>query len=215
MKIDIGECFIQRCRPRDALEHMKACQESANYLGDYLGWGVDAPTWNFKQHASWILHHARTTDPHESYCVYFKNKLIGFFSYGSGADKHGIQICYWVRKGYEGNGVATAVTEILTQKAFFPKRFGYVEIHVDKANLASRKVPEKLGFEIDEEYRCLPHGTKETGEMLVYVKYNPNQPKHHFANTYTLGNGTQSFMAWSQTAKLLKQNEKDTDEENT
>lgn len=208
MKFDVGECVIRKVIPKDALEHMKACRDSADYLGNYLEWGIHAPTWDFPRHARWINYYADMPEPYESYSVFLGTKLIGFFSYGKAADPWGIQICYWVRKGYNGNGVATTITEFLTDKAFFFKGFGYVEIHVDFDNIASRKVPEKLGFEIDEQYSCVPHGAKETGLMLVYVKYNPRQPRRTYSQTYSLGNGTQSYMTWSQAIRVMSDQEK-------
>jgi RimJ/RimL family protein N-acetyltransferase len=203
MKIDVGECVVRKCRPQDAVEHMKACRDSANYLGDFLEWGLHAHTWDFPQHARWINHHVDVPEPYESYSVFLGSKMVGFFSYGPAADLWGVQLCYWVRKGYEGNGIATTITEFLSVKAFYFKGFSYVEIHVDTKNLASRKVPEKLGFEIDEEYSCTPHGAKETGRMLVYVKYNPRQPRRSYSQTYSLGNGKQSYMTWSQATRLM------------
>ena len=203
MKIDVGECVVRKCRPQDAIEHMKACRDSSDYLGDFLEWGIHAHTWDFPQHARWINYHADLPEPFESYSVFLGSKMVGFFSYGHALDSWGIQICYWVRKGYEGNGIATTITEFLTDKAFYFKGFSYVEIHVDVKNLASRKVPEKLGFEIDEEYSCTPRGPKETGRMVVYVKYNPSKPRRSYTQTYSSGNGRQSYMTWSQVARLM------------
>jgi RimJ/RimL family protein N-acetyltransferase len=95
------------------------------------------------------------------------------FDMVEGADKYGCQLLYWVRGNCQGSGIATAVVEMLTENAFLGPAFDYVEIHVDQSNVASSRVPEKLGFVIEETYEMQPMGTKGTGIMSVWVRTNP------------------------------------------
>jgi ribosomal-protein-serine acetyltransferase len=60
----------------------------------------------------------------------------------------GLEIGYWVRFGYTGRGYATTMAKALTASAFSDAAIDRVEIHHDKANIASRRVPEKLGYEL-------------------------------------------------------------------
>jgi hypothetical protein len=39
--------------------------------------------------------------------------------------------------------------------------------------------------------------------MVVYVKYNPSKPRRSYSQTYSSGNGRQSYMTWSQVARLM------------
>ena len=173
MKIDVNDLVIAPAKKEAALEHGKACRDTKNNLGDYLDWGIGAPSWSMKQHLMWVSAAESMKLPYKSTAVFWKNKLVGMFDMVEGADPYGVQLLYWVRGNYQGNGIATAVVEMLTENAFLGTAWDYVEIHVDRANIGSRKVPEKLGFSIDETYLMPPMGTKGTGEMDVWVKYNP------------------------------------------
>ena len=82
--------------------------------------------------------------------------LTGIWQYGAlvgGCGLHrrigpdGLEIGYWVGAAHVGHGIATAAARALTDLAFTVPEVEGVEIHHDVANLRSRRVPEKLGFE--------------------------------------------------------------------
>jgi RimJ/RimL family protein N-acetyltransferase len=173
VKIDVNDLVIAPAKKEAALEHMRACQDTKKNLGDYLDWGMDAPSWSMKQHLMWICAAEAMKLPYKSNAVFWKNKLVGMFDMVEGADSYGVQLLYWVRGNFQGNGIATAVVEMLTENAFLGSAWNYVEIHCDQLNVSSRKVPEKLGFSIDETYQMPPMGARGSGEMEVWVKYNP------------------------------------------
>jgi len=58
----------------------------------------------------------------------------------------GLEIGYWVHPDYTGRGVATAASAALTEAAFTLPSIDRVEIHHDILNLASERVPAKLGY---------------------------------------------------------------------
>lgn len=57
-----------------------------------------------------------------------------------------LEIGYWVRSDRAGAGIATAATVLLTDVAFEIRDIEIVEIHHDAANVASGRIPEKLGY---------------------------------------------------------------------
>ncbi len=61
-----------------------------------------------------------------------------------GADA--LEIGYWIRSSHVGRGLATEAAAALTVVAFRVAGADRVEIHVDPANTASLRIPEKLGF---------------------------------------------------------------------
>jgi ribosomal-protein-serine acetyltransferase len=63
----------------------------------------------------------------------------------------GREIGYWVRASLAGQGIATEAARQLTEQAFAIPGVDHVEIHHDKANVASRRVPEKLGYVLVRE----------------------------------------------------------------
>ena len=58
----------------------------------------------------------------------------------------GLEIGYWVHPAFTGRGVATSAAGALTDAALALPAVDHVEIHHDMLNLASERVPAKLGF---------------------------------------------------------------------
>jgi ribosomal-protein-serine acetyltransferase len=59
-----------------------------------------------------------------------------------------MEIGYWVHVAHVRLGYATEMSEALTHLAFGIDEIDRVEIHHDKANVASAGVPRRLGFEL-------------------------------------------------------------------
>ncbi|MFI5043865.1 MAG: GNAT family N-acetyltransferase [Acidimicrobiales bacterium] len=75
----------------------------------------------------------------------------------------GLEIGYWVRTGRTGRGVATTAVGALCQAAFRLGEVTHVEIHHDKANRASSRVPAKLGFRLVREIADEVYAPAEVG----------------------------------------------------
>ncbi len=58
----------------------------------------------------------------------------------------GLEIGYWVHPSFTGRGVATSASAALTEAAFGLPGIDRVEIQHDELNLASGRIPAKLGF---------------------------------------------------------------------
>ena len=77
--------------------------------------------------------------------VFLGDAVVG----GCGLHRRGecaLSIGYWVHPSFTRQGIATRVAQLLTGAAFSVRGIAYVEIHHDKANLASAGVPRRLGF---------------------------------------------------------------------
>lgn len=61
-------------------------------------------------------------------------------------DSDGLEIGYWVHSAHTGRGVATAAAAALTEAALALPGIDHVEIHHDQLNMASERVPAKLGY---------------------------------------------------------------------
>ena len=62
-----------------------------------------------------------------------------------------LEIGYWVHVDHVGKGIATETSAMLTTAAFTVPGIERVEIHHDKANVASAGIPRRLGFTLAEE----------------------------------------------------------------
>ncbi len=58
----------------------------------------------------------------------------------------GLEIGYWTARRFLRQGIATNAADLLTDAAFSDPAITRVEIHHDRANLASAGVPRKLGW---------------------------------------------------------------------
>lgn len=58
----------------------------------------------------------------------------------------GLEIGFWVTADRQGEGIATRVTAALVDLVFTETNFASVYLANDVENLASRRIPEKLGF---------------------------------------------------------------------
>ncbi len=62
-----------------------------------------------------------------------------------------LEVGYWVHVDHTGRGYASEATAALTGAAFTVPGIEYVEVHHDRANVASRRIPERLGFSMVAE----------------------------------------------------------------
>ncbi len=76
----------------------------------------------------------------------------------------GLEIGYWLGAPFTGRGAATLAARLLTDAAFDLAGVDVVEIHHDKANLASAAIPRRLGFDLVEEH---PVEVKAPGECGI------------------------------------------------
>jgi ribosomal-protein-serine acetyltransferase len=58
----------------------------------------------------------------------------------------GLEIGYWVHPAFTGRGLATSASAALTDAALSLDGIDHVEIHHDVLNLASERIPAKLGY---------------------------------------------------------------------
>ena len=75
----------------------------------------------------------------------------------------GLEIGYWVDCAHLGKGIATETAAMLTTAALALEEISFVEIHHDKANVRSRRVPERLGFVFLGESAAEPTAPSEIG----------------------------------------------------
>jgi RimJ/RimL family protein N-acetyltransferase len=80
------------------------------------------------------------------YGVFLDGLPIGGCGLHKRRGPHGLEIGYWIDKDHTNQGIATEVARALTSAALSVPGITFVEIHHDKANIASSRVPEKLGY---------------------------------------------------------------------
>jgi ribosomal-protein-serine acetyltransferase len=75
----------------------------------------------------------------------------------------GLEIGYWIHPDFIRQGLATNAVRLLADAALARPEISHVEIHHDKANVASQRIPHKLGFQFLDEARDEPEAPAELG----------------------------------------------------
>jgi RimJ/RimL family protein N-acetyltransferase len=81
-----------------------------------------------------------------------------------------LEIGYWVRTDRTARGYATEAARVLTDTAFAaPLHVARVRISMDAANLASARVPRKLGFDLEGEMMREVVTPGHTGQGVLWT----------------------------------------------
>jgi ribosomal-protein-serine acetyltransferase len=83
--------------------------------------------------------------------VFLDGLPIGGSGYHVNRGPNTLEIGYWIAASHSRRGLATEVSAALTTTAFTVAGIDRVEIHHDKANVASEGVPRRLGYVIESE----------------------------------------------------------------
>jgi RimJ/RimL family protein N-acetyltransferase len=143
----------------------EAIQTSHDELRRWMDWMTDEPRTNAQSvefvessEAEWDAGEAFNyvmTDPQT-------DEVIGICGLMTRPGPRRLEIGYWVRSDRAGAGIATAAATLLTDAGLAVDGIDIVEIHHDAANVASARIPEKLGYteavrrevEIDSPGEC-------------------------------------------------------------
>lgn len=146
-RLEDGDLLLRRWLVDDAEILGRAVDESAKHLRPWMAWASNGPeslatrrtrlrTWE----REWL----------EGGDVVLGVFLDGEVAGGCGLHRrHGpsvLDIGYWLHPAFTGRGLATRLARLLTAAAFKIPGIAHVEIHHDKANAASSRVPRRLAF---------------------------------------------------------------------
>jgi RimJ/RimL family protein N-acetyltransferase len=102
------------------------------------------------------------------------DELVGTAGLMRRVGPNAIEIGYWVRSDRTGRGYATATARALTEAAFeYLPDVVRVEIHPDRANLASTAVPQKLGYTLRREDEREPFSESQSGISQIWTMERP------------------------------------------
>jgi ribosomal-protein-serine acetyltransferase len=140
---------LHRWQPGDAERLHQATLESIEHLRPWMDWISHEPMTVDERRRmleSWQQEWQAGAD-----AIYAILVDDGAVAGGCGLHHRGgpgtLEIGYWIHPRFLRRGLATAAARLLTDAAFSIPGIRQVEIHHDKANLRSRAVPERLGYE--------------------------------------------------------------------
>ncbi len=163
--------MLRRWRRLDTAALERAVHESLDHLRPWMPWVAAEPLTRAQRRAlvgrlrrDWRL----GTD--YAYGLFADGQLAG--SVGLHRRQPGcLEIGYWVRSSLLGRGFAPRAAAGLTTAALCLEGVGWVEIHHDRANRASRRIPEKLGFHLVAEEPDAVEAPGESGVSCVWRIY--------------------------------------------
>ncbi|MCZ6675711.1 MAG: GNAT family N-acetyltransferase [Candidatus Poribacteria bacterium] len=182
--IDFPESFeserltIRAPHPGDGAEENAAVRETFDDLKVWMPWAKEIPT---LEESEALVRRKR--------CEFLSREdlLLLLFLKGTNTmvgssglhrmdwDIPKFEIGYWCRKRFQGQGYITESTAAITKFAFEALGAKRVEIRCDSKNVRSRRIPERLGFELEGTLRSnmlSPSG--ELRDTLVFAKTRTN-----------------------------------------
>ncbi|MES2474738.1 MAG: GNAT family protein [Verrucomicrobiota bacterium] len=150
--IESDRLIIRVARPGDGAVFNAAILESLETLSPWLGWVTPAPTLEESErscrraHARFLLN--------EDLMAFFFRKSDGSLVGGSGLhdadwDLRCFEVGYWGHPKYSGQGLITEGVVALTDHAMDFLKASRVFLTTDDLNVASWKLAERAGFELE------------------------------------------------------------------
>ena len=174
--LQVGEYVVRKYEPADAKALVIAVTESCEHLRPWMPWIKFEPqtmtqraelikVWNeaWEQRAEFVMG------------IFLGSQVVGGTGLHLRGDVNTVDIGYWMHVDYIGKGIATRVSGALTETAFaiWPEIDTVVIVH-DEANIASGKVPLRLGFKHVSTGQREPEAPGESGVMLRWEKKRAN-----------------------------------------
>lgn len=183
-----------RCwETRDAPLLKEAIDTSLDHLRPWMPWAHEEP--QSLDRKVELLHDFRGRFDAGSDFVYGvfsrgEERVLGGTGLHRRVGDDAFEIGYWVRSDAVGLGYATEAAAALTQVAFTVSGAERVEIHVDPRNVASCRIPRKLGYVEEARLRrrlppIVPGGPKR--DVLIFSMLAEEFPRSPTAAATAVG----------------------------
>ena len=163
------EVTLRHWRPEDAEALNDAVARSLDELRPWMPWAAEEPRPVADREQlirQWESDRADGTQ--EAFGIFVDGEVAGSCGLHRRIGEGGLEIGYWVRSDLTGRGIATEAARQLCAIAFEDPAVDHVEIHHDRANAASGRIPAKLGFERVAETCDAPDAPGEEGVEVVW-----------------------------------------------
>lgn len=168
-RADFGRVELRRWRASDADLCFRLVTESLEHLRPWMPWATDdyeladAQDYMERCEDSWADGTAF------QYLIIADGTPAGSAGLMARIGPGALEIGYWVHPASIGRGVATAASAALTAAALALPGIDHVEIHHDERNLASGRVPAKLGYtHVETRAERVEMAPGDSGTTLVW-----------------------------------------------
>lgn len=165
-RIETPRTVLRLCTPEEAPLMREAIDGSLEHLRAWLPWAVGEPATlpaTRERLEKKAAEFARGDD--FQYGIFDRNetRILGGIGLHRRAGPRCLEIGYWIRADYINQGLGTEAARAVAIEALRLPDVDRVQIHCDPDNERSRRIPEKLGFELVERRR----GDKQTPDGRV------------------------------------------------
>lgn len=152
-----SERLIFRCySPQDANHLAKSISESAEHLKAWMPWAHEEPE-PIETKINRLRRFRANFDLDQEFVYGIFNpketELIGGCGLHPRVGPDALEIGYWINVNQINQGFGTESAHIMTKVGFEVHHVKRIEIHCDPENIASAKIPEKLGFKHEATLR--------------------------------------------------------------
>ena len=156
--------LLRRWTVDDAEMLAEAVSESLEHLRPWMPWVEHEPL-SLSDRRTMIAQREREwlDGGDVQFGVFLSGRMVGCSGLHRRLAPDGLEIGYWIHPGFTRRGLATAAAGLATKAALAVDGITHVEIHHDKANVASAGVPLKLGFRFLGERFDGPGAPGESG----------------------------------------------------
>jgi ribosomal-protein-serine acetyltransferase len=173
--VEHGPVTLRRYRADDVDAVFAAVTESLVHLRPWMPW---AAGYTRDSAAEYLDGSIRSWEDgtEYNYAILAGGRLAGSVGLMARIGPGGLEIGYWVHRAYTRRGLATAAAAALVDQAFRLPGVARVEIIHDELNVASGKIPRKLGFTEIERRPLDPPAEAGTGFGVVWRLLKTNMP---------------------------------------
>ncbi len=145
--IEAGEIRLRRWAPGDGAALHGAIVASVEHLRPWMAWIRFEPQTVAEREALIVGWERSWLEGGDVLLgIWRGEQVVGSSGLHRRIGEGGLEIGYWVHVDHAGQGIATATARAATELAFTVPGIDRVEIHHDVTNVASARVPEKLGY---------------------------------------------------------------------
>lgn len=163
---------LRRWRTADAAALSPAVERNIGHLRPWMPWAADEPL-DVTDRLQLIERWERdwTNGGDVVLAVRSDDQVLGGCGLHRRCGPTGLEIGYWVDHEHLHQGVGTEVARLLTTTALGCPGISFVEIHHDKANVVSGRIPGRLGYDLIEER---PDAREAPGEVGIECIWRMN-----------------------------------------
>jgi ribosomal-protein-serine acetyltransferase len=173
--IEHGPVTLRRYRAGDVDAVFAAVTASLDHLRPWMPWAAGYTRESAAQYLDGSIR-SWADGTEYNYAILTEGALAGSVGLMARISPGALEIGYWVHRAYTRRGLATAASAALVEQAFRLPGVDRVEIVHDELNVASGKIPRKLGFTEIERRPLDPAPEAGTGTGIVWRLLKTQRP---------------------------------------